>query len=218
MKQFYRTPNGQLWEREESGHVRGSIHIGQTYGDDEDDAMGEPDDEFDALLFAGPNEILYAAAKKASRKGGGKQLARLRKMALVRAAGGVAMPSKGDGYGMGLPLPFRADFTAGQTRDVIISPQNEMEVRDLVIVSANAQLFAMNQFQVGTDNQYVASGPLNLDLLSSQTNRPVSFKGSVASPGIQIQLNITNLDAANAQTLYGMFVGPVVRYGNRVAG
>lgn len=208
MKKYYRDPSGRIYVREESGFTVGA------YDDDDDDDL--EDEDLEGLLVFG--EDLYGAAKKAKKRGDKGKMARLKAAALARAAGGFAFPSRGQGYGMRLPLPFEQAFTAGQTVTLQLKPQNRFRVEELIFQSPNAQLFNVLGFKVGTQDQFVGSdGPLNGDLISSQTLRSVSFKGTVADPGILISLAVQNLDTLNAQTLRGAIIGPAVRFGDAVA-
>lgn len=219
MIRYYRTPDGQIWQKEYTDadvDFSGGFTIGDLYGDDDDD----DDEELDGLLFAGQPDI-EKEAKRARRKGGRQGKARLKKlkgMALARAAGGFAMPSRGEGYGMRLPLPFIITIPAGASLPLQLKPQNEFAVEEVIFASPNAQMFDLEKLEVGTQNQFVGfEGALNGDILSTQTLRKVTFMGSVASPGVLINLTVRNTDA-NSQTLKGAIVGPAVRFGDRVAG
>ena len=205
-RQLYRTPDGVLHARNEPGF---------SVGEDEDE--DDDDEEVDDFLLFGEmlyGEDEYGAKHHRSKKSRSAKLKRLRAMALAKAAGGFAFPNRGDGYGMRLPLPFEQDFTAGQTVTMQLKPQNKFQVQELIFASQNAQLFNLELFKVGTEDQFVGSdGALNGDIVSSQTLRSVTFKGTIADPGIIISMRVTNLDGVNAQTLRGAIVGPAVRYG-----
>lgn len=224
MKRYFRLPNGQLVSREEdeSALFSGlasfdnprSFMVGADWDDDDDD------DEFDDLLFAGQPDLFAAMKrhKRTGREGKGKRK-KLRMMALARAAGGFSFPARGDGYGMDLALPFATTVAAGGTANLQLKPQDEFGVHELIIASQNAQLANIQTFKVGTQDQFVGKeGALNGDIVSSQTNRNIGFKGTIANPGILIYLDIDNADPNNAQTFYGVIKGPTVRYGDRVAG
>ena len=219
-QQFYRVRStGQLYVRDDEPRLdfSGGFTVGELYGADDDD---DDDEEFDDILFAGQEE-LKKEAKKARRAGGprGKRkLKKLKSMAYARLAGGFAMPSRGDGYGMRLPLPFQASIASATALPIQLKPQNEFAVEELIFASQNAQFFDLEKFEVGTQNQFVGyEGGLNGDILSTQTLRKVSFMGSVATPGVLIYLTTRNTDS-NTQILKGAVVGPTVRYGDRVAG
>lgn len=207
---LFRTPDGRLWSTD-GKPVRQSFSFGAERDDDDDDEY-----DVDDLLVFGAD--LYGKAKRAAARGDSAKIARLRKQALARAAGGFSMPDKGDGYGLRLPLGFSQVIPAGQSATVPLQPQNRIRVEEVVLASPNAQLFDLISLKVGTEDQFVASGPINGDILSSQCMRKVSFKGSVADPGIVIFATFQNLDPDNAQTVKGAVLGPVVRYGQGVAG
>jgi|SRR5690554_4747875 len=205
----YQTPDGRIWE--DSSEARDFSVGNDYYGDDEDELD-------DALMLFGVD--VYGAAKKAGKPAPSKAAKEraLRQAALARAAGGFAWPDRGDGSGMRLPLPFGFTLEPGEQRNIPLQPQNDFQVQDIVIASPNAQLCNFNQIKVGTEDQFVSAGPLNGDILSSQTLRNVSLKGTIARPGIIITLAAQNLDTVNSQTFYGALVGPAVRYGNLRAG
>lgn len=229
MKRYYVTPDGRVHSvdhgRSAFSGLPGLPGIldddrAFTIGQWPDDIDDEDDDEFDEMLF-GAFPDLYGAAKKARKRGraGKGKLRQLQAMALARQAGGFSMPGKGAGYGMDLALPFKFSMTAAQQGlNIELKPQDKFRLVELIIASPNAQLVEFSRVDVGTQNQFIGNeGPLSGDIVSSQTLRNISLKGSIASPGVLVNLTANNLDA-NAQTFWGVVKGPVVRYGDAVAG
>lgn len=179
-------------------------------GDDDDD-YGD-DDDLDPLF--GDDFLIGAARKNARRRHKAAKsaiLKRLKKQALVRAAGGFGARSKPvvrQGYK--LTLPFSQAFTAGQTANITLTPQRSFRLTQLVVPDTISSLFQLNSLSVGQDNQFIAAGALNMEVFSNLSAQQVALKGSTANLGTTIVLNATNLDGANPQTLSGMLMGPTI--------
>lgn len=233
MQRHYQTPDGQLFvvgedTRDLDFAIGGDYMIGDDedfyegdedeYGeDDDDDEFGEDyligDDELDPLF--GDDDVEFGASRRRrSRRRRGRKattrMARLRRAAVARAAGGFSArrkPVVTQGYK--LTLPFSQAFGIGATGTITLTPQRSFRLKQLVVGDSNSALFQLNSLNVGQDNQFIASGALNMEVFSNLSAQKVELSGSTANLGTTIVLNVTNLDAA-AQTLSGMLMGPTI--------
>lgn len=104
-----------------------------------------------------------------------------------------------------LPIPETL-LTASQTVDVSAYPQRGFRPHRLVVPSTLGVLFKINDIKVGQETQYVASGTIYGECFS-EVAVAVTLKGTRASLGNNIILNVTNRDVANSQTFTAMLLG-----------
>jgi hypothetical protein len=104
-----------------------------------------------------------------------------------------------------LPIPETV-LTLAQTVDISAFPQRGFRPHRLVIPSTISVLFKVNDIKVGQETQYVASGTIYGECFS-EVAVAVTLKGTRASLGNNIILNVTNRDAVNSQTFSAMLLG-----------
>jgi hypothetical protein len=104
-----------------------------------------------------------------------------------------------------LPIP-ETSFTASQTQDVQAFPQRGFKPHRLVIPSTLGPNFKVNDLKVGQETQYVASGTVYGECFS-EVAVSVILKGTRASLGNNIVLNVTNRDAVNTQVFSALLLG-----------
>lgn len=128
-------------------------------------------------------------------------------VAAARAAGGVVIRKKSPQTLREQTLPFAQAYTAAQTANTTLSPQRMFRPERLTFASLTAQYFLLNSLTIAQEPQFVADGQA-LCQLFSEVAVGMRLKGKTANLGAQIVLGLTNLDAVNAHTVYGQFVGP----------
>lgn len=104
-----------------------------------------------------------------------------------------------------MPIPETV-LTAAQTVDIPAYPQRGFKPHRLVVPSTISPLFKINDIKVGQETQYVSSGTIYAECFS-EVAVAVTLKGTRASLGNNIILNVTNRDAANSQTFSAMLLG-----------
>jgi len=104
-----------------------------------------------------------------------------------------------------LPIPETV-LTLGQTTDIAAYPQRGFRPHRLVIPSTISIFFKVNDIKVGQETQYVSSGTIYGECFS-EVAVGVTLKGTRASLGNNIILNVTNRDAVNSQTFSAMLLG-----------
>jgi hypothetical protein len=104
-----------------------------------------------------------------------------------------------------MPIP-ETTLTAAQTVDIPAYPQRGFRPHRLVVPSTISPLFKINDIKVGQETQYVSSGTIYAECFS-EVAVAVTLKGTRASLGNNIILNVTNRDAANSQTFSAMLLG-----------
>lgn len=104
-----------------------------------------------------------------------------------------------------LPIP-ETTLTLGQTVDIAAYPQRGFRPHRLVVPSTIGVLFKINDIKVGQETQYVSSGTIYGECFS-EVAVSVVLKGTKASLGNNIILNVTNRDAVNSQTFSAMLLG-----------
>lgn len=231
MSRIYQTPDGQQYavggDDQLDFAIGGDFMIDgddddfdDEYGDDDfDDEYGEDyligeDDDLDPIF--GDDELEFGASRKRrGRRRRGRaatsRMARLRRSAIARRAGGFSArrkPVVSQGYK--LTLPFSQVFAAGATGAITLAPQRSFRLKQLVVGDSVSALFQLNSLNVGQDNQFIASGALNMEVFSNLSAQKVEMQGSTANLGTAIVLSATNLDGVNPQTLSGMLMGPTI--------
>lgn len=217
MSQIYQTPDGRLFElgADDMDFALGEdflIDGDDDFEDDEDDDDFAGDfmisgDELDSI-FAG-DEMEFSGRGRGSKKR--KRLAALKRRALARMGGGFSAkrkPALSQGYK--LTLPFGQTFAANTGGTITLTPQRSFRLEQLVVGASTAALFNLNSLNVGQDNQFIASGAMNMEVFSHLAQQRVGLAGSTANLGTTIVLAVTNLDATNPQTLSGMLMGPTI--------
>lgn len=104
-----------------------------------------------------------------------------------------------------MPVPETV-LTAAQTVDIPAYPQRGFKPHRLVVPSTISPLFKINDIKVGQETQYVSSGTIYAECFS-EVAVAVTLKGTRASLGNNIILNVTNRDAVSSQTFSAMLLG-----------
>lgn len=133
--------------------------------------------------------------------------ANLAQVAAARAAGGLVVQPKQPTELREQTLPFFQAFDAGEVGSVNLTPQRLFRPERLSFASFTAQNFLITGVSIAQEPQFVAEGG-TLAQLFSEVAVGMRLKGRTANLGAQIVINATNIDADNARTLYGAFVGP----------
>jgi hypothetical protein len=109
------------------------------------------------------------------------------------------------------PLNFRQSVAAGDTVTLTVRPQKAFSVTKIVVPSSIADLFVINQISVGTVPQIVGNdGAGVLAQVFSEGAQDVGVFFDVAVPGIDLSVQVENLDTVNAQTFFMTLLGPVL--------
>lgn len=197
MSQLVRTRDGRVFEIPSMSRRRPPMVVGRQAFLGDDWQIGRD-------YRIGQRQYAYAGARR--------NLSQLRQAALAHQAGGFVAEEKDVTSANRLPMPIGPEVIPANTAaDIAQRPQNAIKVQQFVVLSTNAPLFRIQQFFVGTDNQFVSAGQLNADFFSSAANQDVQLKGSTANLGNEITLRVFNTDLINPQTFEAMILGPTLR-------
>jgi len=130
-------------------------------------------------------------------------------VAQARAAGGVAVVKRQPQTLREQSLPFYRAYTASETATISLTPQRMFRPERLTFASLTALYFLLNSINIAQEPQFVADGA-TLAQLYTEVAVGMRLKGKTANRGALITINLTNLDAVNARTVYGQIVGPAV--------
>ena len=170
-----------------------------SIGDDEalilgDDEMGDDLLLGDDSLLLGDDELVLGG-----RKASGRKKVRLQR---IQPVGQTQVCSFAQG-------PNGAtSFAAAQTGTLSARPQRVFQTERLVIPSTVSPYFVIRDLVIGRDSMFVNSEAAAAEVFS-QTGVGVSIKGFIARPGIDININLTNIDGA-ARAFYGSIIGPAL--------
>lgn len=173
-----------------------------SIGDDEALILGDDDDEMGDDLLLGDDELLLGDDELIL--GGRKAKSRKKKVKLqrIQPVGQTQVCSFAQG-------PNGAtSFAAGQTGTLSARPQRVFQTERLVIPSTVSPYFVIRDLVIGRDSMFVNSEAAAAEVFS-QTGVGVSLKGFIARPGIDININLTNIDNA-ARAFYGSIIGPAL--------
>lgn len=167
-----------------------------------DDMMVEGSDMYgavglDAIVGGGPDEII-----------GALDLPALRKLGMVKAAGGVAVKQQVRDKVRIQPAPWTpVSVAASGATTISIQPQRLIQIRALMVPSFLGALFNLTDLRVGQQTQFITSGSAVAQLFSEVADGERSkLKLDSADVGNIVALDFANLDTVNAQTLRGMLV------------
>jgi len=118
-----------------------------------------------------------------------------------------AAPTKDREFAMGLDSVVTV--AAGATVIITNRPQVLFRVDQLIISTAIAGSFVVNDFKVGKDSQFAASGALPADMFTPNSFR-VTLKCDTAQISNDVAINITNISNAALRFMAGV-VGPAVQ-------
>lgn len=106
-----------------------------------------------------------------------------------------------------LPIPATSVATT-VTATITLKPQRIMRVERLVIDAVVAPDFDIASLNIGQENQYVAAGVIPAGIFVPDAV-DVTLKGSTASVGTEIVMQVTN-NNASTKTFKGCFIGTVL--------
>jgi hypothetical protein len=153
-----------------------------------DDPMSE--------LFSGTDYSIMGTDYEIMGQAQGADNASARQLALARAAGGVVVQGKAvrREYTQILPFSFE-NIAAGATQVITIQPQRPFRPEYFRCSSTfTAPFFVINQYTVGQDNQFVASGDVPCDVFS-EVSLYNAIKGYTANLGTLIIMGVRNIDS-----------------------
>jgi hypothetical protein len=104
------------------------------------------------------------------------------------------------------PLTFRALVPAGQTLDIQASPQKCFKGQKLSVSGSNANQFLIIDLKVGTNSQSVASGGIPAEIFIAGASENI-LDLDWANPGINVTLQVQNLDTVNDQQFNAAIIG-----------
>jgi hypothetical protein len=165
-------------------------------GDDDlgDDDLGDDeDDDDDPLTFLGADKKKpKKKPKKVVRGGSSQPTHQVQVLPFPLAQGGaVAVP-------------------ASATHTVSARPQRDkFQVQRFTWASTTSQYFLINQLTVGVDNMFAQAGQVPAEIFS-QVGVGVGLRGFIAKPGIDVTLQVTNIDTVNPHPIYAAIMGAVL--------
>lgn len=174
-----------------------------SIGDDEALILGDDDEMGDDLLLGdddillGDDELVLGGRK--AKKGGKKRV----KLQRIQPVGQTQVCSFAQGPNGAV------SFSAGQTGTLSARPQRVFQTERLVIPSTVSPYFVIRDLVIGRDSMFVNSEAAAAEVFS-QTGVGVSLRGFIARPGIDININLTNIDTVNARAFYGSIIGPAL--------
>ncbi len=134
---------------------------------------------------------------------------RVRRLAEVRAAGGVEVAEVQPSQMRRQILPFRESFTLSQTRTLTLQPQRKFRPERLSFASATAVNFTVSDVSIAQEPQFVAPGTLSAQLFT-EVSVGMELRSKTANLGAIISITATNQDTVNTQILAGQITGVVV--------
>jgi hypothetical protein len=162
-------------------------------GDDDlgDDDLGDDEDD-DPLTFLGADKKKKPKKPKVVRAGSSQPTHQIQVLPFPLAQGGaVSVP-------------------ASATHTVSARPQRDkFQVQRFTWASTTSQYFLINQLTVGVDNMFAQAGQVPAEIFS-QVGVGVSLRGFIAKPGIDVTLQVTNIDTVNAHPIYAAIMGAVL--------
>lgn len=160
-------------------------------GDDLDEILGDDDD--------------YLGARR--RRPG---LARLRKLALARAAGGamVSRRRKRDAQEQVMPFPV-TPVLAGAAATILAFPQRTFRTERFAVTSTIAEFFNITDLRIGRESMMVAAGAVPAQIFA-EVGVGVRLRGYTANLGNTIALDIINTDLLAAHTFLAAIIGTTV--------
>ena len=106
-----------------------------------------------------------------------------------------------------LPIPATSVATT-VTATITMKPQRLMRVERLIIDAVTAPDFDIQSLNIGQENQYVAAGLVPAGIFVPDAVG-VTLRGSTASVGTEIVMQVTN-NNASTKTFKGAFIGTVL--------
>jgi hypothetical protein len=170
--------------------------------------------EYDSAMVAGPGDMYGAVGLDEIIGGapdeiiGALDLPALRKLGMLRQAGGVAVKAQVRDKVRIQPAPWTpVAVLASGTTTISIQPQRLIQIRALVLPSSLGTLFNLTDLRVGQQTQFITSGSCLAQLFSEVADGDRSkLKLDSADVGNIVALDFANLDTLNTQTLRGMLV------------
>jgi len=99
-------------------------------------------------------------------------------------------------------------FPGSTTANLLARPQRVMQVGRFVVPSFIAPFFAIGDLVVGRDSMFGNAEFASAEIFA-QNGFGVSLKGFIARPGIDITLNVQNLDTADHK-FFASLIGPAL--------
>lgn len=140
------------------------------------------------------------------------QASQVAELAALRAAGGVGVRGVVRDKHRIQPAPWPAQaVNAGANATITLAPQRLIQILAILVNSALGTLFTVNDIRVGQQTQFITTGTIPAQLFSEVADGNRSrVKFDSADVGNTVALDVTNLDAVNAQTFRGMIVATSV--------
>lgn len=177
--------------------------VGDDYLDDDDmDVSGDDYDDIEALLGAVPG---HRRRKRVGRRGHALARARLTAAAVKAAQGSAMVREERPSEARNLVIGFQfLAVPAGATVTVTTRPQVLFRPTRLVVPSAVAPSFTIDDIKVGNRSQFVAAGPVPAESFS-QTAFSTPLKIDTAQISMDLIVQATNISAAPADFRASMF-------------
>lgn len=166
-----------------------------SIGDDEGLILGGDDDEMgDDLLLGGEDLFLGGRASPEKKR------IKLQRIQPVSQTQVCSFPQGPNGA---------TSFAASQTGTLSARPQRVFQTERLAIPSTVSPYFVIRDLVIGRDSMLVNSEAVSAEIFS-QTGVGVGLRGFIARPGIDININLSNIDTVNVRAFYGSIIGPTL--------
>lgn len=143
---------------------------------------------------------------------GANPMAALKKAALAKAGGGLAVKDQSPTQARELPLGFDSvtDVTKATSARITSRPQVTFRPDRLVVAAAIAEFFLIDDLKIGKNSQLTSGDSIPAEAFSN-LSVGVGMKMDTANIGIDIVLSVTNIDAAADHRFNGVLIGPAVQ-------
>lgn len=175
-----------------------------TIGDDDALMLGDDDEMGDDSLILGDDILLgddelILGGRRAPRAQG-KRKVKLQRIQPVAQTQVCSFPQGPNGG---------TQFAASQTGTLSARPQRVFQTERLAVPSTVSPYFVIRDLVIGRDSMLVNSEATSAEIFS-QVGVGVGLRGFIARPGIDININLSNIDSVNPRAFYGSIIGPTL--------
>ncbi len=164
----------------------------------DDDSAGD-DDLSGGIEIVGDDLMVGGPARPARRGRGQGNKVRLARVQPANQTQPINFPQGPNGT---------TTFLASTTANLLARPQRVMQVGRFVVPSFIAPFFAIGDLVVGRDSMFGNAEFASAEIFA-QNGFGVSLKGFIARPGIDITLNVQNLDTVSHK-FFASLIGPAL--------